>query len=143
MKRYWRTAQNLCLDTLESVGLCFTIELRGYTMNDRFKNILNEVVNDSVNSTRNRATYDGASAVERATFGKLFNVIEGVLALVALFGCFFISNATQNSQFLMYLLGLLWIIPFIVVGALLARFRHRVFVMVRGIMSNFLGGNRL
>ena len=112
-------------------------------MNDRFKNILNEVTRDSVNSTRDRATWDGANMVERATFGKVFNAIEGILALVALFGCFFISNATQNNHFLMYLLGLLWIIPFIVVGGLLARFRQRVFVMVRGIMSNFLGGNRL
>lgn len=111
-------------------------------MNNMFKNALNEVVNDSVNSTRDRATYEGASAVERATFGKVFNAIEGVLALVALFGCFFISNATQNSHFLMYVVGILWLIPFILVGGLLARFRHRMFVRVRGMMSNFLGGNR-
>ena len=111
-------------------------------MSDRFKNVLNEVVNDSVNSTRDRATYDGASAVERATFGKVFNAIEGALALVALFGCFLISNVTQNSQLLMYALGLLWLIPFVLIGVLLARFRHRMFVRVRGIMSNFLGGNR-
>ena len=111
-------------------------------MNNRFKNVLNEVVSDSVNSTRDRATYDGASAVERATFGKVFNAIEGALALVALFGCFLIYNATQNSQFLMYALGLLWLIPFILIGGLLARFQHRMFVRVRGIMSNFLGGNR-
>jgi len=111
-------------------------------MNNMFKNALNEVVNDSVNSTRDRATYEGASAIERATFGKVFNAIEGALALVALFGCFLISNATQNSQFLMYLFGGLWLIIFIAIGALLARFRHRMFVRVRGIMSGFLGGNR-
>jgi len=109
-------------------------------MNDRFQNLLSNIVHDNLNSTRDRATYEGASAVEQATFGKVFSVIEGILALIAFFGCMFISNLTQHSQFLMYVLGLLWLIPFIVVGGLLARFRHSLFVRVRGIMNNFLGG---
>ncbi|MHB8625448.1 MAG: hypothetical protein ACYDEO_04525 [Aggregatilineales bacterium] len=111
-------------------------------MNDRFRNVLNDVVHDNVNSTRDRATWEGASVIERATFGKVFNVIEGILGLIAVLGCFLISGVTQHSQFLMIVLGLLWLIPFIVIGGLLARFRHRMFVRVRVIMNNFLGGNR-
>jgi hypothetical protein len=111
-------------------------------VNDRFRNILNEVAHDNADSMRDRATWEGASVVEQATFGKVFSAIEGVLALIALFGCFIISGATQNSHFLMYLLGFVWIVIFIVVGGLLARFRHRVFVRIRGIMNSFLGGSR-
>ena len=111
-------------------------------MNDRFRNILNEVVRDSADSTRDRATWEGASVIERATFGKVFSAIEGVLAVVALLGCFLIANATQNSQFLMIVFGVLWLAIFIVIGGLLARFRHRMFVRVRTIMNNFMGGNR-
>ncbi len=107
-------------------------------MNDLFRN----VVKDNVNYARDRATYDGASAVERATFGKVFGAIEGVLALVAVFGCVFISSAMQNQKFLLYVCGLLWLVPFVVVGGLLARFRHSLFVRVRGIMNSFLGGSR-
>ena len=109
-------------------------------MNDRFRNVLNDIAHDNVNSARERATWDGANAVERATFGKVFSAIEGVLGLIALFGCFAIANITQNSKFLMYLFGLLWLIPFIVVGALLGRFRHRLFVRVREMMNKTLGG---
>ena len=111
-------------------------------MNDRFRNILDEVAHDSVNSARDRATWEGANIVERATFGRVFNAIEGVVALIAIFGCFLISGATQNSKFFMYLCGVLWLIPFILIGGLLARFRHRVFVLVRSLMSNVLGGGR-
>ena len=71
-----------------------------------FRNILNNIVNDSVNTTRNQVAWEGASDIERATFGKVFNFIEGALAVIALFGCVFISGITQNSQFLMYFLGL-------------------------------------
>ena len=109
-------------------------------MNDRFRNILNDVMQDNVNSTRDRATWEGASMVEQATFGRVFSAIEGVLALIALLGCCAISSATENSRFLTYVLGLVWLVPFIVVGGLLARFRHRLFVRVRGMMNNFLGG---
>ena len=110
--------------------------------NNPLKDIFNNIVSSEVNSARDRATWEGASAVERATFGKVFNAIEGVLALVALFGCFFISNVTQNSQFLMYVLGVLWLIPFIVIGGLLARFRQQLFVRLRGVINSFLGGSR-
>jgi hypothetical protein len=109
-------------------------------MNDRFRNIVDEVAHDSVNSARDRATWEGANAIEQATFGRVFNAIEGILGLIALFGCFLISGATQNSQFLTYLCGVLWLIPFVVAGSLLVRFRHRVFVRVRQIMNSFLGG---
>jgi hypothetical protein len=105
-------------------------------MNDLFRNL----VKDNVNYARDQATWQGASAVERATFGKVFAAIEGVLALIALFGCMFISGAMQNQTLLLYVCGLLWLVPFIVVGTLLARFRHSLFVRVRGMMSNFLGG---
>src|SRR5579859_764430 len=111
-------------------------------MNNGFKGLMDEVMHDSVDSARDRATWDGASMIERNTFGKVFGVIEGALAVIAFLGCMFISNLTQHSQFLMYVLGLLWLIPFIVVGGLLARFRHRLFVRVRGILSSFMGGNR-
>jgi hypothetical protein len=106
-------------------------------MSDLFHNILR----DEADYARNRAAWEGASAVERATFGKIFSAIEGVLALIALFGCFFISNAMQN-QFLLYVCGIIWLIPFIAAGTLLARFRHGLFVRVRGIISGFLGGPR-
>jgi hypothetical protein len=107
-------------------------------MSDLFRNILR----DEADYARNRAAWEGASVVERATFGKIFNAIEGVLALIALFGCFFISNAMQNQKFLLYVCGIAWFIPFIAVGMLLARFRHGLFVRVRGIISGFLGGSR-
>jgi hypothetical protein len=42
----------------------------------------------------------------------------------------------------MYVCGIAWFIPFIVVGTLLARFRHGLFVRVRGIIGGFLGGSR-
>ena len=111
-------------------------------MNDRFRNIMNDVMHDNADSMRDRATWEGASMVEQATFGKVFSAIEGVVALIALLGCFIISGATQSSHFLMYLLGFVWIVLFIVVGGLLARFRHRLFVRVRSIMNSFLGGGR-
>ncbi len=107
-------------------------------MNDLFRDLMN----DNVNYARDRATWEGASAVERATFGKIFNVVEGILGLIAIFGCFAISSALQNQQFLIYVCGLLWLVPFIVVGGLLARFRHSVFVRVRGMMNSFLDGSR-
>jgi len=109
-------------------------------VNDRFNNILNDVIHDNANSMRDRATWEGASMVERATFGRVFNAIEGVLGFIAIFGCFIIAGATQNSQFLMYLVGIIWLALFIAVGALLARFRHRLFVRIRGVMSSFMGG---
>jgi hypothetical protein len=112
-------------------------------MNDRLRGLLNEVTTDSVDSARDRATWEGASQIEQATFGKVFNAIEGVLAIIALFGCAIISGATQNSQFLMYVVGIIWIVPFILVGTLLARFRHRLFVRLRGTINTFLGGKNL
>lgn len=60
--------------------------------------------------------------------------------IVMLFGCFLISSATQNQTFLLYLCGILWAIPFLVVAGMLTRFRHSLFVRVRGIMNRFLGG---
>jgi hypothetical protein len=107
-------------------------------MNDLFRNILR----DEADYARNRVAWEGASQVERATFGKIFNAIEGILALVALFGCFFISNTIQNPRFLMYVCGVLWLILFIAVGTILARFRHGLFVRVQGIIRGFLGGQR-
>ncbi len=107
-------------------------------MNNLFRNILR----DEADYARNRVAWEGASQIERATFGKIFNAIEGILALIALFGCFFISNAIQNPRFIMYVCGVLWLIPFIVAGTFLARFRHGLFVRVRGIISGFLGGQR-
>jgi hypothetical protein len=78
--------------------------------------------------------------VERATFGRVFGAIEAGLALILIFGCAFISNATQGSTLLTYVCGILWVIPFIFVGTALARFRTSLFVRIRGIMSRFLGG---
>ncbi len=109
-------------------------------MNNRFRGLMNEVVNDTVDSARDRATWEDANAIERATFGKIFGAIEFVLGLIALFGCFLISSATQNARLLTYLCGILWLIPFIAGGVLLARLQHRLFVRVRVILSNFLGG---
>ena len=108
-------------------------------MNDRFKNLLNDVVQDNANSVRDRASWEAASVVERETFGRVFNVIEGILALIAIFGCILLSGLTQNSRLLMYIVGIIWLIPFILLGTLLARFRHRLFVRIRGIINNFLG----
>jgi hypothetical protein len=109
-------------------------------MNDMFRNLMDNVVKDNVNTARDRAAWEGASAVEQATFGKVFNAIEGIIGLVALFGCFFISNAMANNQFMLYLCGFLWVLPFIAVGGLLARFRHAVFGRLRGVINGFLGG---
>ena len=111
-------------------------------MNDLFRNIFNNIVHGTVNSARDQATWEGASVVERATFGKVFNFIEGILGLIMVFGCVAISGAMSNNQFLMYLVGVLWAIPFIAIMGLLARFRQSLFVRIRGIMNNFLGGNR-
>ncbi len=108
-------------------------------MNDLFKTVLR----DEADNARNRAAWEGASEVERLTFGKIFNAVEGVLALIALFGCLFISNAMQDSsKFLLYVVGLIWLIPFIAVGTLLARFRRGIFVRVQGLIRGFLGGSR-
>ncbi len=108
-------------------------------MNDLFKNVLR----DEADYARNRAAWEGASEVERLTFGKIFNAVEGVLALVALFGCMFISGAmADSSKFLLYLVGIIWLIPFIAVGTLLARFRRSIFVRVQGVIRGFLGGAR-
>ncbi len=107
-------------------------------MNDLFKNILR----DEADYARNRAAWDGANEVERATFGKIFNAVEGILALVALFGCLFVSNAMRDSKFLMYVCGFLWFIPFVAVGTLLARFRRSIFVRIQGVIRGFLGGSR-
>jgi hypothetical protein len=112
-------------------------------MNDYLRQIddfVHNLFRGQVDYARDRATYEGASAVERATFGKIFNFIEGIVVIVMLFGCFMISNAVQNQTFLLYLCGLLWIIPFLALTGLLARFRRSLFVRVRGIMGRFLGG---
>ena len=101
-------------------------------MNDMFRNLLK----DNVINARDQATWEASSTVERATF----NAVEGILALIALFGCVFISSAMQNQTVLLYVCGLLWLVPFIVAGTLLARFRRSIFVRVRGTMNNFLGG---
>ena len=107
-------------------------------MNDLFRNL----TNDTANTARDRATWEGASLVERNTFGKVFGAIGGVLGLVAILGCLFISSATQNSQILMYVCGILWLIPFAIAGTLLARFRASLFVRLRGFIAGFLGGPR-
>lgn len=102
--------------------------------------IVKNIFGSAVDRTRDGATYSAASAVERATFGRVFSAIEGGLFLIMLFGCIFISSATQNSTILQYICGILWVIPFIAVGTLLARFRNSLFVRIRGIMNRFLGG---
>ena len=107
-------------------------------MNDLFKNVLR----DEADYARNAVAWEGASEVERATFGKIFNAVEGILALIALFGCVFISGAIQDPRFLMYVCGILWLIPFMGAGVLLARFRRSIFVRVQGIIRGFLGGSR-
>ncbi len=107
-------------------------------MNDLFRNIMS----NEVDMARNRASWEGADAVERATFGKIFNFIEGILGLVAIFGCVLISAAMGNNQILMYIVGVIWLIPFILIGGLIARFRYSIFIRIRGLISNFLGGNR-
>ncbi|MBZ0289608.1 MAG: hypothetical protein K8I30_18440 [Anaerolineae bacterium] len=89
---------------------------------------------------RDQASYSAASAVERATFGRVFGFIEGALFLVMLFGCMFISNFAQNQTLLLYGCGILWVIPFIVVGGVLVRFRNSLFVRIRGMLSRFMGG---
>ncbi len=110
-------------------------------MNDRFRGVLDEVLHETADSARDRATWEGASVIERATFGRVFNAIEGILALIALFGCFFISSITQDARLLTYVCGIVWLVLFIGAGVLLARLRHRVFVRIRGILSNFMGGS--
>ncbi len=107
-------------------------------MNDLFKNVLR----DEADYARNAAAWEGASEVERITFGKIFNAVEGVLAVIALFGCLFISNAMQNSRFVMYVCGIVWLALFIAAGTLLARFRRSIFVRVQGVIRGFLGGSR-
>ena len=107
-------------------------------MNDLFRNLMNE----SADMARDRAAWEGASVIERNTFGKVFSAISGILGLVAIFGCFFIANATQNSQILLYICGILWLIPFAIAGTLLARFRNVLFVRLRGVISGFMGGPR-
>ncbi len=112
-------------------------------MNDLLRQIdasVNNLFRGQIDQARDHATYEAASAVERATFGRIFNFIEGIIVIVMLFGCFMISNAVQNQTFLLYLCGLLWAIPFIALAGLLTRFRHSLFVRVRGLMSRFLGG---
>ena len=107
-------------------------------MNNLFRNLMS----DTENAARDRATWEGASLIERNTFGRVFSAISGILGLIAIVGCFVIAGATQDKQFLMYLCGILWLIPFAIVGTLLARFRHSLFVRLRGIISGFLGGPR-
>ncbi len=108
-------------------------------MNDLFSNILR----DEADYARNAAAWEGASQIERATFGKIFNAVEGVLALIALFGCMFISGGmADSSRFLLYVVGIIWLIPFIAAGVLLARFRRSIFVRVQGTIRGFLGGSR-
>jgi hypothetical protein len=99
-------------------------------------------MSDSANIARDRAAWEGASIIERNTFGRIFSIIGGILGLIAVFGCLFIANATKNSQFLMYVCGIVWLIPFAIAGTLLARFRHSLFVRLRGIIGGFLGGPR-
>lgn len=106
----------------------------------RIDELVRNLFGGSVDYARDAATWEAANTVERATFGKVFNVIEGVIGLIVLFGCMFIINATQNQSFLMVVCGILWVIPFIAVGGLLARFRRSLFVRIRGTMSRFLGG---
>src|SRR5258706_7983012 len=91
-------------------------------------NLFRNLMSDSANTARDRATWEGASMVERATFGRVFNFISGILALIFIVGCVVISGATKNSQILTYVCGIVWLIPFIFVGMLLARFRHSLFV---------------
>jgi hypothetical protein len=103
-------------------------------------NIFRNLLGGATDHVRDRASYEGASAVERATFGRIFGFIEGGLFLVMLFGCMFISNFAQNQTFLLYLCGLLWVIPFIVIAGMLARFRHSLFVRIRSMLGRFMGG---
>jgi hypothetical protein len=109
-------------------------------MNDQFRNIVNDVMRDNVNSARDRATWESASAIERATFGKIFGAIEAVVGLIGVFGCFLISSATENARLLTYICGILWVIPFIAAFALIGRFRHSMFVRLRNIIATFVGG---
>src|SRR5258708_4582537 len=105
-------------------------------MNDLFRNL----IQGTANTARDQATWEGASVIERNTFGRVFSAISGILGLIAIVGCLFIASATQNTQILMYLCGILWLIPFTIAGVLLARFRHSLFVRLRGVISGFLGG---
>jgi hypothetical protein len=107
-------------------------------MNNLFRNIMS----NEVDMARNRASWDGASEIERATFGKVFNFIEGILGLIAIFGCFLISGAIGNNQILLWIVGIIWLIPFILIGGLIARFRHAIFMRLRGFISGMLGGGR-
>jgi len=110
-------------------------------MNDwlkRIDDIIRNLFGGTVDYARDRASYEAASAVERATFGRVFNYIEGAVALVMIFGCFFISSATQGS-FLQYVCGILWVAVFIAIGGLLARFRHSLFIRIRGVLGRFMG----
>jgi hypothetical protein len=106
----------------------------------RIDEIVRNLFGGSVDYARDRATYETASQIERATFGRVFRAIQGALMIVMVFGCLLISNATQNQTFLQYVCGFLWILPFIVVGGLLARFRRSLFVRIRGTMNRFMGG---
>ena len=47
-----------------------------------------------------------------------------------------------NNQVLLWVVGIIWLIPFIVIGGLIARFRHAIFMRLRGFISGMLGGGR-
>jgi len=107
-------------------------------MNDLFRTILG----NEADMARNAVSWEGASELERATFGKFFNFIEGIVGLIAIGGCFLISGAIGNNQLLLVIVGIIWLIPFILIGGLIARFRYAIFMRLRGIIYNLLGGNR-
>jgi hypothetical protein len=105
-------------------------------------NFIKNIIGNEVNYARNQASWEAASEIERATFGRVFNFIQGGIALVVIFGCILISSATSNSQILQYVCGILWILPFVAVGILLGRFRQELFFRLRGVINGFLGGSR-
>src|SRR5262245_50986298 len=95
---------------------------------------------DTANTTRDRVTWESESLIELNTCGSVLIAISGILGLIAIVGCLFIASATQNSQILMYICGIIWLIPFGIAGVLLGRFRHSLFVRLRGMINGFLGG---
>ncbi|MBN1429956.1 MAG: hypothetical protein JXB07_16420 [Anaerolineae bacterium] len=98
----------------------------------------NTIVRSQADYARNRVTWEGASMVERATFGKLFKAVEGILGLIAFVGLFFVLSITPDVACLPYVCILLWLAPFTAAGIALARFRYSIFKRVRGTMNRFL-----
>ena len=87
-----------------------------------------------IDRERDHAIYHRASILEHETFSRVFKFIYIGLLLVMFCGLGFVFNLTQHHAFLV-VFGILWVIPFILVGVLLFRFRKSLFVRMRDIVT--------